>query len=348
MKKRMILFLTILFLLVIPVGSAAAAGGDQPANPGAGSSQDVLIKATLDWMIQQPPTLNNSILNIAETINRASLDAIARNTESYGYLPFTGFDASLTRMNSFKPAAFLTSSLVLIDTPPPPGCPSTIDEGEIILTAAKDAPINPVVVGQDPNHRGVDLTWTLNIFPTVYTYGVWTDLYEDEGECKTSGECIINSSDKKCCGGYICVPHDSNSGNGLCKVDPNAGPRFSCVEHTIIYREDIASLTPKTVLTDTSKFWILNVLGIAYPGVSIKHPDSYDFPTTRPCIWQGDICVWTHTQGGVQVVDPGWYDLMISGTTSGTDILPPREFSRTDLNGRFGVYLMETTITGQP
>jgi hypothetical protein len=347
MKKRMILFLVIFSLMVIPTGFVAAAGEIQPSDPGAGSSQDVLIKATLDWLIRQPPTLSFSTLNITESINRASLDAIARGTESYGYLPFTGFDASLTRMNSFKPAVFLTSSVVLIDTPPPPGCPSTIEEGEIILTANKDAPANPVVVGQDPNHRGVDLTWTLNIFPTVYTFGVWTDFYAGEGKCKTSGECIINSSDKKCCGGYMCVPHNSSSGNGHCEVDPNAGNQYGCVENTITYRENIGSLTPKTILTEASRTWILNILDTAYPGISIKHPASYDFPVTKPCVWQGDTCVWTHTQTGVQVADPGWYDLMISGTTTGTAVFPPREFTRTDLNGRFGVKLIESSLTGQ-
>lgn len=48
----------------------------------------------------------------------------------------------------------------------------------------------------------------------------------------------------------------------------------------------------------------------------------------------------------MQVVDPGWYDLMISGTTTGTDITLPRLFTLT--GGHFGVYLVETSITGQP
>ena len=55
MKNKIIIFLAIFSLLMIPTRAVAAAGEIQPFDPGTGN---------------------------------------------YGYLPFTSFDASLTRMNS--------------------------------------------------------------------------------------------------------------------------------------------------------------------------------------------------------------------------------------------------------
>jgi len=354
MKKRMIVFLVIFALMVIPVSSAAAAGEIQPFDPGAGSSQDASIKETLDWMIRQPPTLNIPIFNVAETINRASLDVIARSTGTYGYLPFTGFDASLTRVNSSAQVVFSGSSPLRSDLPLPPppsnNCDSELTPGIISLVATKDAPSNPVVVAQDPNRGGVDLTWTLNILPTVYTYGLWTIIpYEYQRPCKSvNSECQINQSGLPCCLSLKCEQRgDQPSGNGICVRDYyNYPDRYACVDNTLTYQEDIATLTPKAILDTPSRNWILGPLGIAYPGAHLIHPD-WGFRATEPCIWQSDhTCLWTHTEGHVQVADPGWYDLVITGTTAGTEITPPRDFIL--IGGRFGVYLVESTITRQP
>jgi hypothetical protein len=305
-------------------------------------------------MIRQPPTLNIPIFNVAETINRASLDAIARGTGSYGYLPFTGFDASLTRMNFSKLVAYSRAVDVLDDiTPPPPPsstCDSELTPGILSLVATKDAPSNPVVVGQDPSRGGVDLTWTLNILPTVYTYGLWELIpYEYQRPCKSvNSECQINQSGLPCCLSLKCEQRgDQPSGNGICVRDYyNYPDRYACVDNTLTYQEDIATLTPKAILDTPSRNWILGPLGIAYPGAHLIHPD-WGFRATEPCIWQSDhTCLWTHTEGHVQVADPGWYDLVITGTTAGTEITPPRDFIL--IGGRFGVYLVESTITRQP
>ena len=226
--------------------------------------------------------------------------------------------------------------------PPPPSanCDSWITPGIISLVATKNAPTNPVVVSQDPNRGGVDLTWTLNILPTIYTYGVWEVINKSsDAQCiKTNGECQINQSGHKCCYGG-CAPFNDNSGNGKC----TGGPVYDCVDHTITYREDIATLTPQAILTTASRSWILHDLARAYPGSFLKHPD-WGFRATEPCLWDGTTCVWTHSEGHVQVADPGYYDLMITGTTLGTEITPTRSFTLT--GGQFGVYLMENSRTG--
>jgi hypothetical protein len=350
MKNRIILCLVIFSLMVIPVRSVAAAGDIQPTDPRVGTSQDASIKKTLDWMIQQPPALSLPINNVVETIDRASLDAIARSTGSYGFIQFTGFDASLTRMNSSNQVVSTRLLNVLGSNPPPPpqyNCDSWVTSGIISLVATKDAPTNPVVFSQDPNRSGVNLTWTLNILPTVYTYGLWELIpYPNNGNCKSeNAECAINNSGKACCTGFICVPNNPNSGNGKCEVDPNMPPIWACVNHTINYQETYITLEPKAILTTASRNWILNDLARAYPGTTLKHPD-WGFRATEPCIWDGDTCVWTHIEGHVQVADPGWYDLMITGTTGGTEITLPRLFTLT--GGQFGVYLVETSMTSLP
>ena len=355
LKKRMILFLVIFALMVIPVSSAAAAGEIQPFDPGAGSSQDASIKEALGWMIRQPVALSLPICSVVAPINRVSLDVIARSTGNYGYLPFTGFDASLTRVNSSAQVVFSGSSPLRSDLPLPPppsyNCDSLLAPGIISLTATKDAPNNPVVVGQDPNRGGVDLTWILNIFPTVYTYGIWEVIpWPEDSHCKSkNSECKINQSGKPCCAyeGLFCDPRgDQPSGNGICSTKSGDWNNYGCVDHTITYEEDIATLTPQAILTDASRNWILHDLARAYPGSFLKHPD-WGFQATELCIWQSDhTCLWTHTEGHVQVADPGWYDLMITGITAGTTITPPRSFVLT--GGHFGVNLLESSITGQP
>ena len=351
MKNRIIIFVVIFSVLMIPTRAAAAAGDFQLADPGAGSPQDASIQETLDWMIRQPPALSLPICSVAAPISRASLDAIALKSGNYGYMRFSGMDASLTRAKSSGQIAFSGSSPVRSDASLPPpsssNCDSWITAGIISLTATKDAPSNPVVVSQDPNNTGVDLTWILNILPTVYTYGTWELIpYPNNGSCKTEhSECAINNSGRPCCTGLICLANNPNSGNGKCEVDPNMPLIYACVNHTINYQETYITLTPTAILTADSRNWILNDLARAYPGATLKHPD-WEFQGTEPCIWQGDTCVWTHPEEHVQVADPGWYDLMITGTTSGTDITPPRLFTLT--GGQFGVYLVESSITGQP
>lgn len=346
MKTRILFVLLIFSLLLIPARSVAASEVFQPQDPGVGSLQDASIQATLDWLVRQPPALNYPVLNTAEAINRASLDAIALNTGSYGNLRFTGFDASLTRMNS--------STQVILSgfdpffggpkppSPPPPqnNCTSSITPGIISLVGVKNSPNYPVVVGQDPLRSGVHLTWVINILPTVYTYGLWQRVCETD-QCKANGECDINNSGKDCYLGYDCVPKDgSNSGNGLCQ--PNGDQTYFCVDYKIFYPEDFVTLTPKAILTTPSRNWILGELARAYPGSRLIHPD-WSFQATEPCVWDGDICIWTHSEGHVLVADPGWYDLTVDGMTKGTDITPPRPI--TLVGGHFGVYLVESSIT---
>ena len=349
MKKRFVLCLAIAALLVVPTMSVAAAGEIQPIDPGAGSSQDASIKGTLEWMIQLPPALNSPIVNLAETINSASLDAIALSTGSYGYLPFAGFDALHTGMNGSGGVVLSGFSGgiggVKACIPPSAQCTSSKDPGDIVLTATKNSPTNVVVVSQDPNHSGVSLTWKLTIYPDVYTYGIWTAMpFPDPGNC-IHENATCTSSGQACCPGYKCVKGSGSHPSSTCQRDPTQFPPYECVDHYEIWDENVSTLTAVASLTTGSRSWILNDLNRVYPGASLKHPD-WSFKVNEKCVWNDDICNLTHNEGSVQVVDPGHYDLMITGKTVGSYITPARDFTLT--SGQFGVNLVESSLTGQP
>jgi hypothetical protein len=243
---------------------------------------------------------------------------------------------------------FWVGSSPLRDTthlpPPSSNCDSYITPGLITVSASKTAPNNPVVVRQDPTHTGVNLTWFVEIQPTIYTYGIWQNIpYPNNGNCKSlNAECLINNSGQPCCTGYFCDPDNPNSGNGHCQYDPNYPPIWDCVDHSMDFREDIISLTAKAILTDASRNWILNDLSKVYPGTKLLHPE-WSYRSTKSCKWEHDLCTWDYAVGSVQVMDPGWYDLVVSGITDGTDITPPREFSL--VGGQFGVWLMQSSTT---
>lgn len=344
--NKIVLPIILIALFIVPFSSAAATINVNPNNPGVAEQQDALLSRTLAWTIQPPTALISSLCSQTETLNRSSLDMLSRRSSTYAYLPLSGLNSSQTGLNSIGKMVFTSETPVKTtsDLPPAsPQCPSSITPGIISLVAQKNNPSNPVVVNQDPARTGVDLTWVVNVLPTVYTYGLWEPIIPEDGHCKSlNAECIINNSGKACCAGLKCVPKNPHSGNGKCEIDPNAVV-YGCVDHTLTFREEIATLTPKASLTEASRNWILGPLAKAYPGSRLQHPD-WSFTATHPCVWEGDSCVWTHIQSHVPVVDPGYYDLLIEGTTLGTDITEPRNFVL--YSGQFGVYLMETTKSG--
>lgn len=347
MKSKLIWIPVIIGLLIFPVGSAAASGSTVIfSDPGAISWQDALIPQTLRFTAPPATSEVSRDCVVASTAQKSVGGLLSSSQADYGSLKFSGLYAALT--NPASTVSFVGGKPVRGDVSLPPAspeCDSWITEGFISLEATKDAPSNAVVVSQDPNQTGVDLTWRLRMLPTTYTYGVWEQIpYPNNGNCKTEhAECAINNSGKPCCTGFICVPKNPRSGNGKCEVDPNMPPIWACVNHEINYQETFVNVTVKASLTTASRNWILGDLAKSYPGTTLKHPE-WSFNATHPCIWEEDDCVWTHNEPRVPVVDPGLYELLVTGTTSGTEITEPRFFSLS--GGFFGVWLVESTKTG--
>jgi hypothetical protein len=140
-------------------------------------------------------------------------------------------------------------------TPPPPvigECPGPlVIPGKISFGGSKNAPEYPLVVGQDPGKRGVDLEFSASVAPTKYiTYKKVLDI-----------ECV---EQKK----------------GGCKPQVVG---FHCEQKTQMFDECIASAHGNAHLTEESRAWILDELSIRYPGAYLHHPD-FGF-SSSDCSW---------------------------------------------------------------
>jgi hypothetical protein len=180
-------------------------------------------------------------------------------------------------------------------TPPPPTkCPgSSVKLGAISASANKLDPPYPLVVGQDPGKRGVDVAFSASVAPTIYTYYTPVPIYEER--CKT----------------VLGVQKCSNVVTG-----------YSCQVHTKSYPECIASASSSMSLSKDSRDWILNELSIRYPEAYLHHPN-FSF--------SGGGCKYYASKNHVQVADPGNWNMKISGNTSGTPVSGPRSFSRSSV-----------------
>jgi hypothetical protein len=337
-RTKQLMFWTMLFVLLIP-SSVVLAEDDPPPDPGAGSGQDALIGDGVIWTVSYYDLyyFTDTELNIAFDWNSFFTlfsEYPGLNTVSFFGTDTTTLDGSGNVYVNYVAGTDETECNAAWITP-----------GAITLTATKDFPDHAVVVGQDPLNTGVDLTWILHINPTVFNYEAWVKIppaiIKVPGCKGLQAECAKNQSGKPCCGGLECVPYNPSSGNGKCQIDWDLAT-WECVVKSINYPEDIAEASPSAVLTQPSRTWVLGELAMAYPGAYLKHP-VWGFHPGHTCTWAGDVCVWTHTEGEVQVADPGYYDLRVSGMTAGTAISPPRTFSL--VGGQFGVYLIDFSMT---
>jgi len=214
-----------------------------------------------------------------------------------------------------------------LPTPPlPPSCSTPIVQtGAITVTARKLAPLNPIVVGQDTERRGADVTWEVRVEPTSYTFGVQVPVM-----------------------GTVCASWNGQGSSDCQTSDHKAGMleqivvRYDCVQHTQLFPESLNWVTASASLSQASRDWILNILSIHYPEAYLHHP-SLSFPGNPSAgSFQDNTYVWTLTQNYIQIADPGYFNLVVAGSTTGTPVSSPRGFSRT--GGQFGVYIKQIAI----
>jgi hypothetical protein len=204
-------------------------------------------------------------------------------------------------------------------TPPPPGatppppiqCPEPrVIPGAITFSGSKTAPNYPLVIGQDPTQRGVDLQFSASVAPTVYI------TYDLEPE-------------------YACVDSPGAPGGDGCGRDEEAQQvGWFCREVRQEFPECVASARGAASLSQESRNWILHELSNRYPGAHLKNPD-FGFSSAS-------ACVWSASETNVQIADPGTWNLSVRGSTSGTPVSAPRSFGGNV--DTFAVWLKETTI----
>jgi hypothetical protein len=210
----------------------------------------------------------------------------------------------------------------------PPSCaspytttgPINVTSGPGAGDGGKLAPLQPVVVGQDPQRRGVDIQ--AQVLVPLITYHYFETVRHVQLVC-LSGPVIATNP--------ACQEHVTTS----------------CVEHTRTYGDSISTVTITLSLTAESRQWILSSLEQAYPGAHLKHP-SFSFSYPGPGTLAGNGVSWTHITSDIPVEDPGWWAVTVKVLTTGTPVSAARSVSVSI--GQFLDELVRVTLTsgGQP
>ncbi len=241
--------------------------------------------------------------------------------------------------------AAMPPAAVVVD---PPSCaapytttgPITVTGGPGAGDGGKLAPLHPVVVGQDPQRRGVDIQ--AQVLVPLITYHYFESVRHEELLC-LSGP--ANS------GNHGCPGPASNYANGASwtrsaiwnnKNYEQVHIYFECIEHTRTYTDYVRAATINLSLTEESRQWILTSLEQAYPGAHLKHP-SFSFSYPGPGSLAGNSVFWTKTITSIPVEDPGWWAVTVNVLTTGTPVSGAR-FVTVPI-GQFLDELVRVTLT---
>lgn len=190
------------------------------------------------------------------------------------------------------------------------------------IRAQKIAPAYPIVVGQDPAKRGVDVSASIQVHPVIVKY----DVAKYEHECQYVGGDVTDSACQ------------NNPGYKSKKVF--AG----CETRTEVYPDRIAFAAIETNLAPESIRWITTDLAAKYPGAHVYQAHWSLWPGRAPSQGglAGDQTNLSVRYDQLPLADPGSYSVLIQGQTTGTPFTPPRSLSFTA--PAFEVHLLESTI----
>ncbi|GAP10197.1 hypothetical protein BECAL_01360 [Bellilinea caldifistulae] len=209
------------------------------------------------------------------------------------------------------------------------GAPS-VTQGRITAAAVKTAPNYALVTGQDPEKRGVDLQFTLTIEPTIFRYYTLEERKEVNKRCVAPNGSMVE----------LPPPIEQN-----CKAPNRYVEQEEEVEYCVLHEQTFceqARVLASASLKKSSRDWILNDLANWYPGATLIRPDwNFRYGANQGCD-AFNTFRWTLVQEKVQIRDPGFYAMSVSGITSGTPVSPSRSFQIPA--GEFDAYLMMTTI----
>lgn len=223
----------------------------------------------------------------------------------------------------------------------PPACPGPFTTtGPITATGGKIAPLHPVVVGQDPQRRGVDIQAQVLVPLVIYHY--FEPVRHDELLCLSGPANPANAG---------CPGPASQYANGASWTPAAIGNSqyyeqvhiyFDCIEHTRTYADTIRTVTIKLSLTEESRQWILTSLEQAYPGAHLKNP-SFSFSYPGPGSLGDGGVTWADAAYNIPVADPGWWAMAVTVLTTGTPVSGAR-FVTVPI-GQFLDELVRVTLT---
>lgn len=214
----------------------------------------------------------------------------------------------------------------------------TISAPAPVIRAERLAPDFPVVVGQDPERRGADLSVDVTVPPVVVSYNV--EVSQPERRCDWVGPgggtgCPQGSYDNT-------DWHPWMAGNDWRAVD---GTRVTCERRTETHPDRIASLRVQAELTAESIAWITGDLAARYPGARVYQPLWSLYPGLAPtsASLSPEGAVWSATWERVPFRDPGNYRVSVEGQTGGTPYTAPRRLDFREIT--FGVDLVMVALT---
>ena len=215
-------------------------------------------------------------------------------------------------------------------TPPPPASlhcpPPTVATDPITGSGEEVAPPKPVVVGQDPEKRGVDVELHVSIPPVIFTWY----------EARLSRVCRYSAGGS---GGGCSGPGNRydrvtgpNGGRTSWRASMQNSPNWDassdieCIQHVEVFPDYLDAAALSVSLSAESRGWIMTDLAQAYPGAHLKRPD-WHFSFHGPGSASGNSAVsWSQLIPGIPLADPGNYHMQLSGRTTGTPVSAPRPF----------------------
>jgi len=196
-------------------------------------------------------------------------------------------------------------------------CPeATLSQLAPTLVIAPVAPPFPVVVGQDPERRGVDIAGTITVPPVVYTW--YEPVYAEEAFCAP-----------------LAYGHTANCARGesgaLDGELVNVLVLSECISHVEYLPEPIVNLTATAGLSGDSQAWIINNLGGSWYGAYI-HQGGFDllqYGSWATSCGASGTCTATLTTQNIPFADPGDFELILNVQTAGaafagTQLTQPR------------------------
>lgn len=197
-------------------------------------------------------------------------------------------------------------------------CPAdSITVGTPLLTIRPVAPAHPLVTGQDPARRGVDIHLSAVIPPTVQVVYQAVPVYGDVQRCTFGGKgASLNCATQP---GLRVFDGTWRSVREVVGME--------CQRRVNTYPEAIAALTAWTELSQVSRTWILNELRAYYPGAEIL-AGSIGLIPGRTSVQGGcggdKVCRGTALIPQVQFQDPGQHQLHLRVQTAGTPLTQGR------------------------
>ena len=189
-------------------------------------------------------------------------------------------------------------------------CPAaTIAQGNPTLTIVKGGePAKPLVIGQDPEKRGADVSISVTIPPVIHTWYQRVEVKEEVCRAASTTE-----------------TSNCTTSIGTRGVLDEEVVGYECIQHVDQLEEKITNLTAQANLDNASRVWITTGLAGKWYEAKLKRPNISLIPGIgRYQTGCSGSCTATALIERIPFADPGTYNLALEIQTAGTALTRPR------------------------